>query len=202
MANCIRHYTGIFQPANLKFSKLANFGAGRGWRSHYLRFTKPLLYQRELHRHSKSHHIYASDWDQLQPHHIFMAIFTPLALRVFPQLFGSWVSVLSHLSASCRQGSLSFRCALCDRTLTCTSSSFLWTRHSKMAYGWQLHHTKQSLKHQAHWVWLPICIDMMMKKHKTHVCLSNALPIELQVKYLCGPPGRTRTSNPLIPLAC
>ena len=25
-------------------------GAGGGWRSHYLRFTKPLLYQRELHR--------------------------------------------------------------------------------------------------------------------------------------------------------
>ena len=41
----------------------------------------------------------------------------------------------------------------------------------------------------------------MLKKNKTPICLSNALPLELQAKSLCGPPERTRTSNTLIPIA-
>ena len=39
----------------------------------------------EARRHSKNHHIYASDWDQLQPCHIFfMAIFTLPGFGDFP----------------------------------------------------------------------------------------------------------------------
>ena len=129
----------------------------------------------ELLRHSKTHHIYASDWDQLQPCHIFfMAIFTLLALKDFLQLFGSWVLVLSHLSASCRHDSLSFRCAPLLAVVE-TLSTLGLTPH--------LHRYDD-------------------EKYKTPICLSNALPIELQAKSLCGPPERTRTSNPLIPTAC
>ena len=39
------------------------------------------------------------------------------------------------------------------------------------------------------------------EKYKTPICLSNALPVELQAKSLCDPPERTRTSNHLIPIA-
>lgn len=128
----------------------------------------------ELLRHSKNHHIYASDWDQLQPCYVFfMTIFTLLASRDFPQLFSSWVLVLSHLSASCRQGSLSFRCAPLLAVVETLSTLGL----------------------------TPYLHRCDVEKYKTRICLSNALPIELQTKFLCCPPERIWTSNRLIPIA-
>ena len=77
-------------------------------------------------------HVISSSW----------AIFTLLALKDFLQLFSSWVLVLSHLSASCRQGSLYFRYAPFEPTSSLIPiSHFNYDYYSSTGCRWNIKHT-------------------------------------------------------------
>ena len=149
-------------------------------------------------------HVISSSW----------AIFTLLALKDFLQLFNSsWVLVLSHLSfilTSTSSWNLNVIRHLLNSSKVHRVDFISGTHHLNRRHLWfRLVTSIMTTIRQLAVVETLSILGLTPylhrhddEKYKTHVCLSNALPIELQAKFLCYSPERIRTSNPLIPIAC
>ena len=91
-----------------------------------------------------------------------------------------------------------FRCALCDRTLTCTASGYSMAPPLKDGIWLTITPHKAVVETLSTLGLTPHLHRHDDEKNKTPFTCQMLYPVELQAKSLCDPPGRIRTSNPLM----